>query len=66
MSYQSEEDRIKETKLLASISDLCGGFSKYFRRQFFELNMPERLHWLEQTYEDLLEEKEWMTNPRFM
>ena len=66
MAYQSEEDRIQEAKLLASISNLAGGFSKHFRREFFEKNMPERLVWLEETYNSLLEEKAWMTNPRFM
>jgi len=66
MSYQSEDDRLKEIKLLESISNMCNGFSKNFRKQFFELNMPERLDWLEKTYNSLLEEKEWMTDSRFM
>jgi len=45
----------KEIKLLAEAGLLLNGYSKYFRKMFYDLNQKERVDWLE----ELVREARW-------
>jgi len=47
----------REIKLLAEIGKLFNGYSKAFRKMFYEIELPERVAWLEEVYREALFEK---------
>lgn len=47
MTLPTKEQVNREIKLLAEWGQLGNGFSKSFRNTWYNLNLPERLEWLE-------------------
>ena len=58
---EKSEERTKlverEIKLLAEIGKLLNGYSKTFRKMFYEIELPERVVWLEEVYREALFER---------
>jgi len=47
----------REMKLLTECGKLLNGYSKSFRNTWAELNLPDRVVWLEELYREALFEK---------
>ena len=58
---EKSEERTKlverEIKLLAEIGKLFNGYSKAFRKMFYEIELPDRVAWFEEVYREALFEK---------